>query len=268
MSVIVKATGADGTVGWGEDLRRCRAGSRGRDHRAAARAVRGRPRCSATPRSIWQDLYDLQRVRGASGGYYGDALAGSTSRCATWPRGSKALPLATWLGTGATDDHPRYVSGLPRATLSERVALAREFVAHGFRAIKYAAPVASEGVVNEMRALREALGEDVELMVDSTGNTTPMPRASWSRRSCPTVRASSRRRARPRIWRASATVAARARSCRIAAGEEWRNAYEAGWRLDHRAALRGRAQPEIAALPASPSSARDRRSSRRGAARS
>jgi hypothetical protein len=75
MSVIVKATAADGTVGWGETY-----GIAAPEavvpliERLLAPFVTGRD--AREPATIWQDLYDLQRVRGASGGHYGDALAG------------------------------------------------------------------------------------------------------------------------------------------------------------------------------------------------
>src|SRR5436309_7853125 len=75
MSVIVRITATDGTVGWGETY-----------GIVAPRAVTaivddvlgpvivGRDPCDATV--IRQDLYNLMRVRNQSGGYYGDALAG------------------------------------------------------------------------------------------------------------------------------------------------------------------------------------------------
>jgi galactonate dehydratase len=242
MSVIVKATGADGTVGWGETY-----GVAAPEavvaiiERLLAPFVIGRDARDAA--SIWQDLYDLQRVRGASGGYYGDALAGIDIALCDLAARVEGVPLATWLGAGATGDIPAYVSGLPRATLRERIALAHEFVAQGFRAIKYAAPVASEGIVNEMRALREALGDDVELMVD----------LHWqydADAACELVDALVPYRPRfveapcaPEDLAGLATVAARAK-LPIAAGEEWRNVYEAGWRLD--TAPLAVVQPEIA----------------------
>jgi galactonate dehydratase len=58
------------------------------------------------------------------------------------------------------------VSGLPGATLDNRLALARNFKTRGFDAFKYAAAVSFEGIVQEMRVLREGLGPDVRLMVD------------------------------------------------------------------------------------------------------
>jgi galactonate dehydratase len=90
------------------------------------------------------------RVRGFGGGYYVDAIAGVD--IALWDLCGKlaGLPLAKLLGGQRMDRIPAYVSGLPRAQLDERVALARDWVARGFDAIKYAAAVSHQGIVAEM----------------------------------------------------------------------------------------------------------------------
>ena len=121
------------------------------------------------------------------------------------------------------------------ATLAERVALAREWVAKGFDAIKYAAAVSHEGIVAEMRALREALGPDVEadgrpaLEVHRRRGDPADRRAgavpSVLRRGA--VRARGHRRARRRSPRQSRVP--------IAAGEEWRTVYEVLPRFERRA---------------------------------
>ena len=61
---------------------------------------------------------------------------------------------------------PGYLSGLPAATLEERVALAVDNYAAGHRAFKFAAVVSHEGIVEEMAALRRALGPEAQIMVD------------------------------------------------------------------------------------------------------
>jgi galactonate dehydratase len=163
-SVIVRATAADGTVGWGET-----------DGIVAPQAVlailrdvlfpfvEGRDARDAA--TIYDELYDLQRVRGASGGYYGDALAAVDIALHDLAARQAGVPVAALLGGALAMSLPAYASGLPRATLPERVDLAREFAARGFRGIKYAAAVSHEGVVAEMRALRDALPR-ADLMVD------------------------------------------------------------------------------------------------------
>jgi L-alanine-DL-glutamate epimerase-like enolase superfamily enzyme len=165
MSVLVKITADDGTVGWGETY-----------GLVAPRAVAhiiddvlGPLLLGRDPRDVvvvQEDLYDLMRVRGFFGGFYVDAIAGID--IALWDLFGKLTgqPVVKLLGGQRHASIPAYVSGLPRATLAERVALAREFVGMGFSAVKYAAAVSFEGVVAEMRALREGLGPDVRLMVD------------------------------------------------------------------------------------------------------
>ena len=241
MSVIVKATAADGTTGWGETygivapqavlaiLREVLIPFvEGRDARDAA--------------AIYDELYDLQRVRGASGGFYGDALAAID--IALWDVASRqaGVPLAHALGGARRDSVPAYVSGLPKATLLERVALAREFAKRGFRGIKYAGVVSREGVVEEMRLLRDALPA-ADLMVDlhwrydvrealALATALAHTRPYFIEAPCP-----------PEDVDALARVAAES-GLPVAAGEEWRNAFEAKLRLD-RAPLRY-VQPEIA----------------------
>lgn len=242
MSVLVKATSTSGLVGWGETygIAAPEAVVALIEHLLAPFVI-GRDAQDAA--RIWQDLYDLQRVRGMSGGYYGDALAGIDIALCDLAARAGGVSLAQWLGGSVPRALPAYVSGLPRATLPERVALAREFVAAGFRAIKFAAPAATEGIVAEMRALREALGDEIELMADlhwqfdaDAACALACELAPWRPRFLEAPCA-------PEDIAGLAAVAARA-PVPIAAGEEWHNVYEAGWRLD--AARLAVVQPEIA----------------------
>jgi galactonate dehydratase len=241
MSVIVRMTAADGTVGWGETygivapqavlaiLREVLIPFvEGRDAREAA--------------SIYDELYDLQRVRGASGGYYGDALAAID--IALWDVAAKqaGVPLCEALGGARTRAIPAYASGLPKATLAERVALARDFASRGFAGIKYAAAVSHEGVVEEMRALREALPR-ADLMVDLHWRYE----AGEALRLCADLAPSApyfvEAPVAPEDVAALAAVAAGSR-IPVAAGEEWRNVHEVRLRLGH--AKLAFVQPEIA----------------------
>jgi len=115
---------------------------------------------------IQEDLYDLMRVRGCFGGFYVDAIAGVD--IAVWDLYGKLLgqPLVKLLGGQRRTTVPAYVSGLPGATLEQRLTVARGFQAQGFDAFKYAAVVSFDGIVQEMQVLREGLGPDVRLMVD------------------------------------------------------------------------------------------------------
>ena len=165
MSVIVKVTADNGLVGWGETY-----GIVAPEAVVAiVEDVLGPQVLGRDPRdavAIQEDLYDLMRVRGHFGGYYVDAIAGID--IALWDLFGKlaGLPVAKLLGGHRTNRIPAYVSGLPGKTLADKVALARDFAARGFTAFKYAAAVSFDGIEEEMRALREALGPEARLMVD------------------------------------------------------------------------------------------------------
>jgi galactonate dehydratase len=241
MSVIVRATAADGAIGWGETY--------GIVAPQAVLAilrdvlfpfVEGRDARDAP--AIYDELYDLQRVRGASGGYYGDALAAVD--IALWDLAARqaAVPLCAALGGARSARIPAYASGLPKATLAERVALASAFAARGFRGIKYAAAVSREGVVAEMRALRDAL-PDADLMVDLHWRYGADEALALARELAPAHPYFIEAPCPPEDVDALAEVAARA-TIPVAAGEEWRNVHEAKLRLS-RARL-AYVQPEIA----------------------
>lgn len=164
-SVVVCITTADGRVGWGETYGLCAP-------RATCEIVNDllapvlTGRDASDPRAIWKELYGLMRVRGCWSGFHVDAIAALD--IALWDLAGKAagLPLCELLGKMPRSHVPGYVSGLPAASLPERVALARALFDEGHRAFKFAAVVSHEGVVEEMAALRDALGPDAEIMVD------------------------------------------------------------------------------------------------------
>jgi galactonate dehydratase len=232
MSVIVKLTATDGTVGWGETygIVAPRAVTAIIDD-VLGPVIKGRdPRDVVV---IQEDLYDLMRVRGFHGGYYVDAIAGVD--IALWDLCAKlaGLPLVKLLGGQRTDRLPAYVSGLPRATLTERVALAREWVGKGYDAVKYAAAVSHEGIVAEMRALREALGPEVELMVDLHWKFTAAEAIQLIDELTPYRPYFAEAPCAPEDIDGLAEVAARS-LVPIAGGEEWRTIYEVMPRLTRR----------------------------------
>ena len=232
-SVLVKVTATDGTIGWGETygIVAPRAVTAIIDD-VLGPVVIGRDPCDAT--AIRDELYDLMRVRNQSGGYYGDAMAGV--EIAIWDLFGKlaGLPLCQLLGGRRTDRIPAYVSGLPRATLGERVALAAEFVAKGFDAIKYAAAVSHDGIVAEMRALREALGPGVKLMVDLHWQFAAAEAIALIDELAPYRPLFAEAPCAPEDVEGLAHVASRSK-VPIAAGEEWRSVHDALPRLERRA---------------------------------
>jgi L-alanine-DL-glutamate epimerase-like enolase superfamily enzyme len=165
MTLLVKVTGESGKVGWGE----CYGivapeATKSIISDVLAPVIIGRDPGDAVV--IHEDLYDLMRVRGFFGGYYLDALAGVD--IALWDLTGKNLgvPVSTLLGGRRHDTIRAYVSGLPKATLQERCDLAVHWVGKGYKGIKFAAVVSEADIVKEMAALREAVGPDIDLMVD------------------------------------------------------------------------------------------------------
>jgi len=241
-SVLVRMTASDGTVGWGETYGIIAP-------EAVVAILRDvliplvEGRSPDDPAAIYADLYDLMRVRGGSGGFFGDALAAIDIGLWDVKARVQQMSVAQALGGARTSRIPAYVSGLPRATLDQRVLLARDWIDRGYRAIKYAGVVADEGVVAEMHALRDALGPGVDLMIDM----------HWRYGADEAIAVASRMAAAnpffieapcaPEDIAGLARVAAES-GVAVAAGEEWHNAHEAALRLD-RARL-AFVQPEMA----------------------
>jgi L-alanine-DL-glutamate epimerase-like enolase superfamily enzyme len=116
---------------------------------------------------LWNTMYDLMRERGYYGGFMLDAI--SACDIALWDLRGKILqqPLYQLLGGAYRDTIPCYVSGLPRPTDKERVELALEWTARGFNAIKLAAGYGVRQDAASMKALRDALGDEAELLLDA-----------------------------------------------------------------------------------------------------
>jgi len=234
MSVLVKVTTAGGVVGWGETYGiAAPQATRAIIDELLAPVVKGRD--VLDPAVIQQDLYDLMRVRGFFGGYYVDAIAGID--IALWDAAARVagLPLAKMLGGMRSAEIPAYVSGLPCATLAERVELAKEWKAKGFSAFKFAAAVSHEGVVDEAAALREAVGPDAQIMVDLHWKYTAAEALSLIAQLQPYALAFVEAPVQPEDTEGLARVAAMS-PVPIAAGEEWRTVHEVRPRLEARAA--------------------------------
>jgi L-alanine-DL-glutamate epimerase-like enolase superfamily enzyme len=240
-SVLIKITASDGIVGWGETY--------GIVAPQAVVAIVGDllgplliGREPVDIPAIWDDLYALMRVRGHWGGFFTDAIAGVD--IALWDLAGKMAgkPVVELLGGARRARIPAYASGLPRSTLTERVSLAQELVAQGFRGIKFAAAV-SHGVVDEMRALREALGRDVALMVDLHWKYTATEAITLIRALEAFDLYFAEAPCAPEDLDAQADVAANV-TARIAGGEEWTTEFVARPRFTHRCV--GVVQPEVA----------------------
>ncbi|SEQ25188.1 galactonate dehydratase [Faunimonas pinastri] len=191
---------------------------------------------------VHDDLYDLMRVRGYTGGYYLDALAAID--IALWDLAGKltGLPLVKLIGGQRRDTIPAYISGLPKPDRAERADLAAQWQDRGFSAFKFASPVADDGVAAELAGLRERLGPGARIACDMHWTHTAEQAIALIRAMEPHG-----------LWFAEAPVnpedidglahVARSVSTTIAAGEEWRTVYDAVPRVARRAC--GILQPEM-----------------------
>ncbi len=240
-SVVLRIDTETGLTGWGETY--------GIVAPEAVRAIvedvlapvlEGRD--PSAPAVIHEDLYDLMRVRGFFGGFYLDALAAVD--IALWDLLGKRLgvPVSTLLGGRRHGRIPAYVSGLPRATLAERVEFAREWQGRGFGGFKFAAVVADDGAEAEIAALRGALGPAAQIMADLHWRHTAPEAIRLIRRLEPHGLAFAEAPCAPEDIEGQALVA-RAVGVPVALGEELRTVFEWLPRLEHRCL--GIGQPEM-----------------------
>jgi galactonate dehydratase len=115
---------------------------------------------------LWQEMYDTNRVRGHGAGYLLGAI--SALDLALWDLNGKATgkPVCQLLGGRFRDRVTVYQSGLAAPTREGRQQLARDAVDRGFRAIKLFLGHDPASDVAEVRAIREAVGPGVKIMVD------------------------------------------------------------------------------------------------------
>ena len=232
-NVLVRITTRQGLVGWGETygIVAPRATMEIISDLLAGFVIGRDPRDVS---AIHDDLYDLMRVRGYTGGYFLDALAAIDIALWDIAAQSVGLPLAKYLGGQRRETIPAYLSGLPKPDRAARADLALEWQARGFNSFKFAAPVADDGVVAEMETLRHRLGPAARLACDMHWAQTASQAKAMIRAMEPHG-----------LWFAEAPVApediagladvAAGVSTPIAAGEEWRTAHDAQARLARRA---------------------------------
>jgi galactonate dehydratase len=228
-SIVVRITTEDGTIGWGETYGICapRATCEIINDLLAPVTIGTDP---ADVERTWDELYGLMRVRGCSGGFHVDAIAALD--IALWDLYGKlrGMPIRDLLAPTVNATVPGYLSGLPAATLDERIALATEKYAAGHRAFKFAAVVSHEGILAEMCALRRALGADAQIMVDLHWKFTASEALDLITALAPYRPFFVEAPVKPEDHAGLARVA-RESPVPIAAGEEWYTAYEASNRL-------------------------------------
>ena len=166
---LVKITADDGTAGWGEG----HAPLGPRATKAVVEDVLAPLLIGEDPLAIeylWERMYGSMRLRGHVAGYQLEAIAGAD--IALWDLAGKllGLPVYRLLGGPFRLDLPAYASGVPGATVEERVAAARRFVAEGYTAVK--ASIGRGDIDTDLAgvaAIAEAVRGRADLLVDAHG---------------------------------------------------------------------------------------------------
>ncbi|MBZ6077217.1 mandelate racemase/muconate lactonizing enzyme family protein [Microvirga puerhi] len=240
-TVVVRVETQDGAVGWGETYGIVAPGAAMAiiDDLLGPYVVGRDPRDAVI---IHEDLYDLMRVRGYTGGFYLDALAAID--IALWDICGKLadLPLVKLLGGQRHERLPAYISGLPKRTREERASFAAEWQAKGFSSFKFAAPVADDGIVAEMQTLRSKLGPSARIACDMHWAHTADQAIAAIRAMEPHGLWFAEAPVKPEDLDGLAHVAANV-AATVAAGEEWRTVFDLVPRVAKRAC--GIIQPEM-----------------------
>jgi L-alanine-DL-glutamate epimerase-like enolase superfamily enzyme len=169
---LVKLTADDGTVGWGE----AHAPLGPRATKAVVEDVLGPILLGADPLAIdllWERMYGSMRLRGHSTGYQLEAISGVD--IALWDLAGKLLgvPVYRLLGGPYRTELPAYASGVPGATIAERVAAARGFIDAGYTAMKLS--IGRGDIDSDLAtaaAVAEAIRGEADLLIDAHGAYT------------------------------------------------------------------------------------------------
>ncbi len=227
-TLIIKITTTSGLIGWGETYGIAAAGA----VEAIIKDIIGPLLHGRDPldvQVIWQDFYNMMRVRGYTGGFYVDALAAID--IALWDLCGKILqqPVHKLLGGARRTRIPAYITNIGGSTLEERLTAVQTQWDKGFRAFKIHA-ASSFDYIELIRRLRTQFGAEITLMVDLHWCHTSSEALSISRKLEPYDLLFIEAPCRYEDIDGLARVAAGSRIS-IAGGEEWRTLYDAQTRL-------------------------------------
>lgn len=119
------------------------------------------------PEQAWSKMYAAMRVRGHTGSFLLDAIAGVD--IALWDICGKAYdqPVCRLFGASPAAPLPCYVSGLAGAGVEEKLSYARQHMAEGARAFKVFLDDTTNSCLHLIDALRGAFDTQVDIYVDA-----------------------------------------------------------------------------------------------------
>lgn len=165
-AMIVRVETDEGITGWGEGLVRFspKAGA------AVVRDILSPVVVGQDPGNIellWDRMYAVMRGRGHSKGYVLEAM--SAVDIALWDILGKALgqPIHRLLGSYGRTSLPVYASSILIKTPEEQAREAERLAGQGFTGVKLKIGQGIEADLRSVRAVRKAIGDGVQLMVDA-----------------------------------------------------------------------------------------------------
>src|SRR3954451_15051515 len=164
-SCLIKLTTSSGLTGWGEAQAPLSPETPASILvRLFAPAVIGQPALASE--WVYERLYHMMLVRGHNGGFLLDAIGAIDT--ALWDLRGQAwdAPIFQLLGGPIQTRLPAYLSGLRRPTSEERIEVAKKAVASGMRGVKIFCGQPTTESLEELRAVRAAIGPDALLAVD------------------------------------------------------------------------------------------------------
>lgn len=170
-SMIVRVETDEGVVGWGEAQAPIGPEvAQAVVEKVVGPAVLGKSALDTTV--LFSDMYETLRVRGQITGYQMDAIAAIDT--ALWDIKGQALgkSISELLGGRFRDTLPCYITGLREKSREARAEEAAAWVRAGHAGVK---PCLGNGVrqdAAELEAVRAAIGDDAELMLDGVWQYT------------------------------------------------------------------------------------------------
>ncbi|WP_417721148.1 mandelate racemase/muconate lactonizing enzyme family protein [Salipiger sp.] len=166
VSVVVRLTGSDGSQGYGECC--CRGGARviaAVIEDLLAPCVIGRS--ARDIGAIWADMYAILRNRGHTRGFMLEAMSGIDIALWDLASASAGLSLSGMLLGQGRRTVPAYASSILIASPEDMAREAQALSASGYHAIKMKIAGDPAADTARVRAVREAVGPGIRLMLDA-----------------------------------------------------------------------------------------------------